>query len=116
MRTPYTQLYCHAVWATWDRERLITEEMEFRIAGAIRAKLDELECTCIAAGVMPDHVHVLFGFPPKVAISDVIGQIKGASSHLVNSALPAPAGFNGKGRTALSLCPEAESMQFATMC
>lgn len=40
MRAPYTQLYLHIIWATWDRLPLITPEIENRIfiwQGAYRA-------------------------------------------------------------------------------
>ena len=33
---------------------------------------------------MPDHQHSVLSIPPKLAIADVIGQLKGASSHWVN--------------------------------
>ena len=29
---------------------------------------------------MPDHVHMIFRFPPKYAVSQVIGYIKGKSA------------------------------------
>ena len=31
MRSPYTQLYLHIVWATWDRLPLITETIKPRL-------------------------------------------------------------------------------------
>jgi putative transposase len=34
---------------------------------------------------MPDHVHCLFGINPQISITDIIKQIKGSSSHFVNS-------------------------------
>jgi putative transposase len=34
---------------------------------------------------MPDHVHGLFGINPKKSNSEIIKQIKGSSSHYVNS-------------------------------
>ncbi|MFQ5434598.1 MAG: hypothetical protein ACE5FD_06960 [Anaerolineae bacterium] len=35
MRAPYTQLYVHMVWATWDRLPLITKTIEPRLYAAI---------------------------------------------------------------------------------
>ena len=87
MRRPYTQLYCHAVWATEGRAHYITSAAEPRLHGAIRAKLNELKCVPIAIGGMPDHVHCLFGFPPTVALSHVVQQIKGSSSHFATHEL-----------------------------
>jgi hypothetical protein len=38
MRAPYTELYLHCVWATWDRLPLITDEIEGAVYAAIHAK------------------------------------------------------------------------------
>jgi hypothetical protein len=37
MRAPYTQLYLHCVWGTWDRLPLITPAIEQRLYAAIAA-------------------------------------------------------------------------------
>ena len=84
MRRAFTQLYCHLVWATWDRDPFIRPEWEARLYGAIDAKARELKCVPIAIGGAPDHVHVVVQFPPVVAISYLVQQVKGASSHLVS--------------------------------
>ena len=33
---------------------------------------------------MPDHTHILIGFKPSVALSDLVRDIKTASSHFIN--------------------------------
>ncbi len=33
---------------------------------------------------MPDHTHVLVRFPPTLALSDLIKEMKGTSSHYMN--------------------------------
>ena len=38
-------------------------------------------------GGTQDHIHILVYIPPKVAVSDAIGQIKGSSSYFVNKEL-----------------------------
>lgn len=83
MRAPYTELYLHCVWATWDRLPLITDEIEGAVYAAIHAKGTELQCPCLAIGGMPDHVHVLVRLHATVAVADLLKGIKGASSHLV---------------------------------
>jgi REP element-mobilizing transposase RayT len=83
MRAPFTQLYLHCVWATWDRLPLITPEIEGPIYSAIRAKCHEVKCQEVAIGGMPDHVHLLVRLHTTVAIADLLKEVKGASSHLV---------------------------------
>jgi len=83
MRSPYTQLYLHMVWATWDRLPLITEAIKPRLYAAIAAKCRELKCVPLAIGGIADHVHVLVRLHTTVAIATLVKEIKGASSHLV---------------------------------
>ena len=83
MRAPYTQLYLHCVWATWDRLPLITPAIEARLYPCIAAKCHELKCEMIAIGGMPDHVHLLVRLPTTLAVATLLKEVKGASSHLV---------------------------------
>ncbi|WP_017718857.1 IS200/IS605 family transposase [Kamptonema formosum] len=79
----FTQLYVHFVWATWDRLPLITPDIQKPVYQAIVGQCNQLRCTTIAIGGIEEHVHLLIGFPPTLAISDIIKQIKGSTSHLI---------------------------------
>jgi putative transposase len=79
----YTQLYLHCVWATWDRLPLITPRAEPRIYGVIDAKCRELGCIPIAIGDVDDHVHLLVQYTATITIARLIGEVKGASSHVM---------------------------------
>ncbi len=92
MSAPYNRLYAHCVWATWDRLPLITPQIEQQVHAAIAAKCEVLGCTPIAIGGIEDHVHVLIRFPPTLPLTKLIGEAKGASSHLVTHKL-APQSF-----------------------
>ena len=83
MRAPYTQLYLHCVWATWDRLPLITPAIESRLDAAIAAKSHELKCDVLAIGGIADHLHLLVRFPTTLAVATLVKEVKGASSHLV---------------------------------
>jgi REP element-mobilizing transposase RayT len=83
MRAPYTQLYVHCVWATWDRLPLITPAIEARLYPAIQAKCSELKCEAIAIGGMPDHIHLLARFPTTLTIATLLKEVKGSTSHLM---------------------------------
>jgi putative transposase len=83
MRAPYTQLYVHTVWATWDRLPLITPTLEPRIYGAIIEKCRALKAYPLALGGMPDHLHLLVRLPATLAVAELIKGVKGSSSHLV---------------------------------
>jgi putative transposase len=83
MRGPYTQLFVHYVWATWDRGPLVTTDVEGEIYACIAAKCEELKCEPIAIGGIEDHVHLLVRLSAGVAIATLVGEVKGASSHLM---------------------------------
>ena len=83
MRAPYTQLYLHLIWATWDRLPLITEEIEVRLYAAIAAKCHELKCVPLAIGGTADHVHLLVQLHTTVTVATLAKEVKGASSHLM---------------------------------
>jgi len=83
MRTPFTQLYLHCVWGTWDRLPLITPQVERRLYEAIAKKAHELKCEVLALGGIEDHVHLLVRFPTTLSVADLLKGVKGASSHLM---------------------------------
>ena len=83
----YTQLYLHCVWATWDRLPLIIPDIETPLYIILAAKCRELDCIPLAIGGIDDHVHLLVRLSPKIAVAQLIGQIKGASSHAITHTL-----------------------------
>ncbi len=52
------------------------------VYGAIVHQCEALKCTVIAIGGIEDHVHLLVGFPPTLAVSELVKKVKGTSSHL----------------------------------
>jgi putative transposase len=83
MRAPYTELYVHLIWATWDRLPVLTTDIEGGIYAAMAAKCLEMGCDPLEIGGVADHVHVLVKLNPAISISDLVKEIKGSSSHLV---------------------------------
>jgi REP element-mobilizing transposase RayT len=84
MRSNFTQLYLHCVWATWDRLPIITPDIQNAVYAVIIGQSHKLGCTVVAIGGIEDHVHLLTGFPSTLAVADLIKQIKGSSSHLIS--------------------------------
>lgn len=84
---PYWRLFYHLVWATKGRQPAIQPAFERRLHAAIRAKADELGALVHAVGGTDDHVHLVASVPPAMSLAQFAGQIKGATSHLVNHVL-----------------------------
>lgn len=90
---PFWRLYYHIVWSTRRREALIEPAWEGDLHNAIAAKATGLGAFVHAVGGIEDHVHLVASVPPHIALSAFIGQVKGASSHLVNHTLAPDCGF-----------------------
>ena len=97
VRGPFTQLYLHCVWVTWDRLPLITPDVEQQIYAAIVTKCKELSCYVLAIGGVEDHIHLLVRFPPTLAVATMVGKVKGVSSHLMTHQLNPDAFFRWQG-------------------
>ncbi|MGZ0165657.1 MAG: IS200/IS605 family transposase [Planctomycetales bacterium] len=76
----FTRLTYHIVLATKYRKRTIQEDMQERlyeyVGGTLRAKKGHL----IEIGGVEDHVHLLAGLCPSLAVSDVIRDVKASPS------------------------------------
>ena len=77
MREPFARMFVHLVWATWDRLPLITPAIQPRIYPCIQSEVHRMNAQAIAIGGIEDHVHVLVKYPPSLAISDLLKQMKG---------------------------------------
>ncbi len=93
MRQAGAAVYVHIAWATWDRLPLLVGEVEPRVYRAIAAKCVELGAEVIALGGVEDHVHLLVKLPPALALARLIGEVKGASSHLATHEVAADGQF-----------------------
>ena len=97
MRRNKLALYLHIVWATWDRQPLITPDIERRLFRNMESQALEMGCTILAINGMPDHVHMVLSFPSTIKIADLLKQIKGVSSHFANETLQPGSPFKWQG-------------------
>ncbi len=87
MGRTYTSLTYHLVFSTKYRRKTISpefqEELYQYIGGIIRKKNGVL----LEIGGIEDHVHLLAGIPPTIAVSDMLRFIKSNSSGWVNETI-----------------------------
>jgi len=76
MREPFTHLYVHLVWATWDRLPLIQPAVEKRLYGAMIKKCREFKCIPIRVGGVEDHTHLLVRLHPTTAVAKLVQEVK----------------------------------------
>lgn len=85
---PYWQLFYHFIWATKNRQPLLTPEVEPIIFDFLRTKALGLEANVYALNGYLDHVHMVASIPPKIGLSKFIGQVKAVASVRYNQATP----------------------------
>ncbi len=80
----YSRCWVHLVWATLDREPMLTKP-----AAAIASKF--IDGYSLKNGIYmkinyvnPEHVHALIDLPTSKSIEEVVKLLKGSSSHDVN--------------------------------
>jgi REP element-mobilizing transposase RayT len=97
MRSPWTQLYLHFTWATWDRHPFLAASIRSRVYQCIQAECGRVGAEVIAIGGIEDHVHLLVRVPATLAPANLAKQVKGASSHLVNHEIARGETFKWQG-------------------
>ncbi len=94
MANTYTQIYILVVFAVSGRLSLISsehkEEIYKYITGIVRNDGHKL----IAINGMADHLHILLGLKPNMALSDLVRDIKANSSNFINERRLARGKFN----------------------
>lgn len=80
----FWRTFYHVVWATKNREPLITSSIEPRLYAYIIHKAAELGVFVYAINGEADHVHLIVTIPPHVSVSDLVKHLKGASAHDLN--------------------------------
>jgi putative transposase len=84
MANTYTQIYIHAVFAVEGRESLIAPEHKIEIYKYMTAVIQDQKHKLMSINGMPDHVHLLIGLRPDVALSELVRDLKSAASRLIN--------------------------------
>ena len=84
MANTYTQIYLHTVFAVGGRQSLISKEHKVEIYKYMTGVIEDQKQKVMAINGMPDHVHLLIGLGPDIALSDLVRDVKAGSSKLIN--------------------------------
>ena len=85
MAHSYYKIWLHVIFSTKDRAPFLHTNVENKIYEHLRGQLIEMQCPVRIINGMPDHIHLLFLQNPKMAVTEIVKQIKGSSSHWINS-------------------------------
>ncbi len=78
----HTLWHCqyHIVWVPKYRYRVLHGKIRDSVDRGIRAICGYKDCEVVELNVQPDHVHLIVMVPPKVAVSDMMGRVKGQTA------------------------------------
>ena len=85
MADTYTQIYLHIVFAVKGRQCLIPQQHKEALHQYITRIITNKKQTVIRINSMPDHIHILVGMTPNIALSDLVRDIKANSSKFINT-------------------------------
>ena len=84
MANTFSQIYIQTVFAVSNRLSLIKpafkEDLCKYITGIVKNQKQKL----ISINGMPDHLHILIGLRPSMALADLVREIKADSSNFIN--------------------------------
>ena len=70
----------HVVFIPKCRRRALYGQLRQHLGEVFRKLASQKECRVEEGHLMPDHVHMMLSIPPKHAVSQVVGFIKGKSA------------------------------------
>ncbi len=70
----------HVVFIPKYRRKALYAELRRHLGGVFRALTQQKESAVEEGHLMSDHVHMLLSIPPKYAVAQVVGFIKGKSA------------------------------------
>ena len=70
----------HVIWIPKYRKKNLFVGLRKELGSVFHAFAEQKECKVLEGHLQPDHVHMLLSITPKLAVSSVVGFIKGKSA------------------------------------
>jgi len=87
----------HVVWIPKYRKKSLYGELRRYLGSTFRELAMQRESRVIEGHLLPDHVHVLISIPPKYAVAQVVGYLKGKSAiHIARTYMGRKKNFTGQ--------------------
>ncbi len=105
MPQSFAALHCHVIFSTKNRLPLLASALQPRLFAYLGGILSPHRTALIAAGGMPDHVHLLLSLSREMAVAEAVRLLKANSSKWLHETFPELAAFawqSGYGAFAVS--------------
>ena len=89
----------HIVWIPKYRKKVLFRQNRAEVGALVRQLFERRGCELPGGSACADHVHVCVRIPPKHAVSDVMGYVKGKSAMVLRDRHPEWAKAVGKDKT-----------------
>ena len=87
----------HVVFVPKYRRKTIFDSLRKHLGPVFRDLAQQKDATVLEGHLMPDHVHMLLAIPPKHAVCQVVGYIKGKSAiHIARTYMGRRRNFTGQ--------------------
>ena len=87
----------HVVWIPKYRKKVLYGSLRKHLGEVLRELARRKESMVVEGHLMADHVHMLIAIPPKYAVSQVVGFIKGKSAiHIARTYAGRKQNFTGQ--------------------
>ena len=87
----------HIVWIPKYRKKRLFFELRQELGPVLRELAEHRESEIVEGRLRPDHVHILIAIPPKYAVAQVVGYIKGKSAiHIARNYMGRRRNFTGQ--------------------
>jgi len=88
MANTYTCLHYHIVFSTKNRHPWIHADIEQRVWEYTGGIARQNDMKALQIGGIEDHLHVVLGAPPTMAVSKAVQLLKGGSSKWIHETVP----------------------------
>ena len=94
----HTQWDCkyHVVFIPKNRKKVLYKDMRQYLGEIFHELASHKEVEILEGHLMPDHVHMCLSIPPKLAVSNVVGYMKGKSAIAVARMFGRQRNFTGQ--------------------
>jgi len=83
-----TRLTVHIVWVTKYRYKILKGDLQNRCRDLVRQDCSTMEIEILKGVVSKDHIHLHIEYPPKLSLSEILKQLKGRSSRILQKEFP----------------------------
>ena len=84
MANTYTQLFVQVIFAVKGRRSLIPKQHRDTLHKYMTAVIQNDKHKLLAIFCMPDHAHIFVGLNPDISVSDMVQDVKRASTNFIN--------------------------------